>query len=647
MQIITRILPVAATLLVAAVSQADVTITPWTPVFKGIEHSVGQMAPPGTNILGQPIGASVSPAQRQVVHVVRVDLTDPDIQLFTDPPCTNCGNEALALSTTNFVKTYGVQVAVNANFFQNPEPQSEGTPWAIVGQHISQGRIVSPQDSFSDAAALLFTTNKQSFMVLNNFPPTNTAGIYTAVTGRYPLVQNGVNVGNNATSPIPGLDPRTAIGVSDDGRYLFLLTVDGRQFGSWSDGAYDEETGAWLIAFGAYNAVNMDGGGSTTMAFADCAGNGIEINRSAYNWAEGHLHERILPSHLGVFAKRLSDFINDIKVTPGSSSAAISWTTLEPATSLIYYGLDTDYNFSTALETTLMTTHFATLTGLTAGTTYYYQIVSETDVDEFSAACSLRTASDASISIFPLTQSWLWTSNNLDGTTWMARIYSEFGWTGPNAALICDENSTGVFPRNTQVGPNYGAPFNRVPAFTTYYFRTHFGFNGSTAGVSLTFSNYIDDAAVFYLNGTEVSRIRMQPAPSVVTYNSYGNGFTPCNGDATCPDVFTITGDLVATNLMTGDNVIAVEVHQATPGNTDMVFGCALSYSRPGVTPPPPKLTVVRSGPKAIISWTGSGVALQQATSPTGTWYFVPGPATVSPYTNLLSDPASFYRLRN
>src|SRR5262249_6804481 len=139
--------------------------------------------------------------------------------------------------------------------------------------------------------------------------------------------------------------PRTALGLSQDSRYLILLTLDGRQPG-WSDGCYDEETGAWLLAFGTYNGVNMDGGGSTTMAFADCAGNGIEVNRSAYNYAEGHSHERIIPSHLGIFAKKLTDSINDIKVTPGSGSASISWTTLAPASSQVRYGPTTAYGSS-------------------------------------------------------------------------------------------------------------------------------------------------------------------------------------------------------------------------------------------------------------------------------------------------------------
>ena len=92
---------------------------------------------------------------------------------------------------------------------------------------------------------------------------------------------------------------------------------------------------------------------------------------------------------------------------------------------------------------------------------------------------------------------------------------------------------------------------------------------------------------------------------------------------------------------------MAVEVHQSAVGGTDMTFGSALSYSRPSGAQGAPTLNIIRSGAKAVLSWTGSGFALQQATAPTGTWTFVSGPATAGPYTNTLSGPASFFRLRN
>ncbi len=57
--------------------------------------------------------------------------------------------------------------------------------------------------------------------------------------------------------------PRTAVGVRADGRIL-LVTVDGRQ-PEKSVGMTIAELTALLIELGAVEAINMDGGGSTTM----------------------------------------------------------------------------------------------------------------------------------------------------------------------------------------------------------------------------------------------------------------------------------------------------------------------------------------------------------------------------------------------
>jgi len=89
---------------------------------------------------------------------------------------------------------------------------------------------------------------------LNNRPPgVSVAGIQTAVSGFYPLLSNGVNVGaasivNYPDSAIHQAQPRTAFGVSQDRRYLFLMTLDGRQ-DTYSQGSLDVETAFWLFQF--------------------------------------------------------------------------------------------------------------------------------------------------------------------------------------------------------------------------------------------------------------------------------------------------------------------------------------------------------------------------------------------------------------
>lgn len=62
----------------------------------------------------------------------------------------------------------------------------------------------------------------------------------------------------------PVRHPRTLVGISAGGRRLLLVTVDGRQPG-YSAGMTLREAARLMLALGAPAALNLDGGGSTTM----------------------------------------------------------------------------------------------------------------------------------------------------------------------------------------------------------------------------------------------------------------------------------------------------------------------------------------------------------------------------------------------
>jgi chitodextrinase len=55
------------------------------------------------------------------------------------------------------------------------------------------------------------------------------------------------------------------------------------------------------------------------------------------------------------------------------ASASISWNTNEPSDSLVRYGLTTSYTTYTPVNSSMVTSHVITLTGLSPDTTYYYQ----------------------------------------------------------------------------------------------------------------------------------------------------------------------------------------------------------------------------------------------------------------------------------
>jgi len=58
------------------------------------------------------------------------------------------------------------------------------------------------------------------------------------------------------------------------------------------------------------------------------------------------------------------------------SSVTIAWTTNEPATSQVEYGLTAEYGSIAATDTGLVNNHSVELTGLKAGKTYHYRVVS-------------------------------------------------------------------------------------------------------------------------------------------------------------------------------------------------------------------------------------------------------------------------------
>ncbi|URN94667.1 MAG: S-layer homology domain-containing protein [Candidatus Pristimantibacillus lignocellulolyticus] len=93
-----------------------------------------------------------------------------------------------------------------------------------------------------------------NFELSNNF-----ANVTTAIGGNGPLVENGVpqNVGPEGTHP------RTAIGTKADGTVVFF-EVDGRQPG-FSDGLEMMQVGKLLVEMGVVQAMNLDGGGSSTL----------------------------------------------------------------------------------------------------------------------------------------------------------------------------------------------------------------------------------------------------------------------------------------------------------------------------------------------------------------------------------------------
>ena len=111
--------------------------------------------------------------------------------------------------------------------------------------------------------------------------------ILDSIGGNPQLVQNGRNVAPGNCGYFCNRNPRTGVGVTSDGKIL-IMTVDGRQSG-WSVGMTLQQWANEFRKFGAVWAINLDGGGSTTMWVK-----GSVVNRPSDSTGERYVSSALL-----------------------------------------------------------------------------------------------------------------------------------------------------------------------------------------------------------------------------------------------------------------------------------------------------------------------------------------------------------------
>jgi len=157
---------------------------------------------------------------------------------------------------------------------------------------------------------------------------------------------------------------------------------------------------------------------------------------------------------------------------------------------------------------------------------------------------------------------WRYHASALDpGVAWKETSYDDSSW--PSGAALFEGKSGTV--------PDLPEPVRTVltidSTITAYYFRTHFAFAGNPGGARLRMRHIIDDGAVFYLNGAEIYRVGMSVgAVTISTLADRSVGNADYEGPV----------DLPARSLVAGDNVLALEVHQASSTSSDATMGVQL-----------------------------------------------------------------------
>ncbi len=163
--------------------------------------------------------------------------------------------------------------------------------------------------------------------------------------------------------------------------------------------------------------------------------------------------------------------------------------------------------------------------------------------------------------LLDITNTWRYDNSGTDRTTtWYPSAFNDSAWPS-GTGLFGFETTPAEYPYafNTTIP----AP-NQTGGHITVYYRAHFTGNSSLTNVTLVSTNYVDDGAAYYLNGAKVGSIRM---PASFTYSTVSSS-QPANEGV--PDVLIFTN----VTLLSGDNVMAVEVHQGSIAPVPMMsFG--------------------------------------------------------------------------
>ena len=253
---------VAATLvLLAGRAHGDVT----KPVFDGVTMITRTTSAPSN-----------------VIHILEIDMTTPGVSLGSTT------SSAREQRTSSFATAAGAAAAINGDLFSYATYATSGlaagghAKWADTSDDTSSANI-----AFSDGPRVEIHNAAETLTF-------DAAWMKGVVSGHPQLVKAGVKLATNPSSPAcPTRNPRTAVGLSQDGKTVFMVVVDGRT--TASVGMTCTELATLMLGLGAYQAINLDGGGSTTMYLK---GTGV-VNHPS----DGT--ERIVGNHLAVYAPKL------------------------------------------------------------------------------------------------------------------------------------------------------------------------------------------------------------------------------------------------------------------------------------------------------------------------------------------------------
>jgi hypothetical protein len=230
-----------------------------------------------------------------IIHVITIDLNTANVEFKITPPDLTQERALRAQTTSDFLDEFDLQIAINGDYYE---------PWWYHGPWDYYPHENDPLDvlGFASADGVVYGLEKQRHRTLflsedNALTFDQPDEIYNAISGNVLFIRNGQFYWNRGVYR-DTLHPRSALAINEAGDMLILIVVDGRQ-PNYSEGVRLDELGDIAIEYGAYEALNLDGGGSSALVIEGEDGKPEVLNSPIDNYIPGR--QRPVGNHLGVY----------------------------------------------------------------------------------------------------------------------------------------------------------------------------------------------------------------------------------------------------------------------------------------------------------------------------------------------------------
>lgn len=266
--------------------QTGIPTMDWTPIFYNVDYRTSHL--------------KINKTKKILIHQIRINLNKSGAIFFITPIYDREKNYLLSETTSSFLKKYNLQIAINGQGFGPARPFLPDLPKKVCGLAVASGtqygRICKEKYMFA-----VFKNSTIDILKVDNYHPVS-KDVHMGISGwthvNHPdlLLEEGkINpyfLNKNITKNFR--KARTSIGISANKEFIYLVVCE-----NINKGLTLNELSQFMKKLGAHYAINLDGGGSSTMVIQNNKNSSFIVNALEKNF------ERPVANHLGIYAKHL------------------------------------------------------------------------------------------------------------------------------------------------------------------------------------------------------------------------------------------------------------------------------------------------------------------------------------------------------